>query len=45
MLQIAIPNKGSLSEDAITLVREAGYRCRPDEKELMVRDAANGLSH
>lgn len=41
MLQIALPNKGALSEDAVQLVREAGYRCRRLGRELMVRDAEN----
>lgn len=43
MLQIAIPNKGSLSEDAVELVREAGYRCRRDSRELMIRDPDNNV--
>lgn len=43
MVQIALPNKGSLSEDAVTIVREAGYRCRPDGRELRLVDADNGL--
>lgn len=43
MLQIALPNKGSLSEDSIRLVREAGYNCRRMGKELMVSDAENGI--
>lgn len=41
MLQIALPNKGVLSDDAVQLVQEAGYRVRRDRKELMARDAAN----
>lgn len=41
MLQIALPNKGALSDDAVELVREAGYRCRRLGRELMVRDAEN----
>lgn len=39
MLQIALPNKGGLSEEAVALVREAGYVCRRYGRELMVRDA------
>ncbi len=38
MLHIALPNKGGLSEDAVRLVREAGYACRRYGRELMVRD-------
>jgi len=43
VLQIALPNKGSLSEDAVTLVREAGYSCRRDDKTLAVRDSENDI--
>lgn len=43
MLHIALPNKGALSDDAIRLVNEAGYRCRRDRKELMVRDTENAV--
>jgi len=43
MLQIALPNKGSLSEDAIELAREAGYRCKRDSRELVVRDPDNDV--
>jgi ATP phosphoribosyltransferase len=43
MLQIALPNKGSLSEGAIELVREAGYRCKRDSRELVVRDPDNDV--
>ena len=41
MLKIAIPNKGSLSEDAVQLIREAGYNCRRYSRELIVLDNAN----
>ena len=41
MLQIALPNKGALSDDAVNLVRAAGYRCRRRGRELMVRDTQN----
>ncbi|MBI9087089.1 MAG: ATP phosphoribosyltransferase [Desulfobacterales bacterium] len=43
MLQIAIPNKGSLSEEAVRLVREAGYNCKRYSRELVVRDAAHSI--
>ncbi|MGN6162479.1 MAG: ATP phosphoribosyltransferase [Marmoricola sp.] len=42
-LRIAIPNKGSLSEAATNLMREAGYRQRTDSKELTVSDPDNGV--
>jgi ATP phosphoribosyltransferase len=41
MLNIALPNKGGLSQDAIQLVNEAGYTCRRYSRELFVRDSAN----
>lgn len=43
MLQIALPNKGSLSEEAVRLVREAGYVCRRYGRELVVRDGISGV--
>ena len=43
MLRIAVPNKGSLSEPAAAMLREAGYRGRRDTKELVVSDPANGI--
>ena len=43
MLKIAIPNKGSLSEDAVQLIREAGYNCRRYSRELIVFDNRNQL--
>ena len=43
MLAIAVPNKGSLSDEAVNLIREAGYSCRRDEKDLMVSDVENGV--
>ena len=43
MLRIAVPNKGSLSEPAAAMLREAGYRTRRDPKELVVTDAENGV--
>lgn len=41
MLRIALPNKGALSEDAVTLVREAGYKVRRGDKDLIARDPNN----
>src|SRR6478672_1768070 len=43
MLRIAVPNKGSLSEPAAAMLKEAGYRTRRDPKELVVADADNGV--
>ncbi|HEY2297328.1 MAG TPA: ATP phosphoribosyltransferase [Jatrophihabitans sp.] len=41
MLRIAVPNKGSLSEPASTMLAEAGYRQRSDHRELVLIDAEN----
>lgn len=43
MLKIALPNKGSLSEGAVQIVREAGYQCRRYGRELMARDSDNQI--
>ena len=43
MLRIAVPNKGSLSESAAEMLREAGYSIRRDPKELVVADPANDV--
>ncbi len=41
MLRIAVPNKGALSDDALALIKEAGYRCRRTDRELIVCDDEN----
>ena len=43
MLQIALPNKGALSGDAVDLADEAGYHCRRRGRELSVRDPDHGV--
>lgn len=43
MLRIAVPNKGSLSEAAVTMLKEAGYAVRRDSKELVLVDADNDI--
>ncbi len=43
MLRIAVPNKGSLSESSVEMLRESGYRVRRDSKELVVTDADNDV--
>lgn len=43
MLKIALPNKGSLSEEAVQLVRDAGYSCRRYARELIVCDKENDV--
>ena len=43
VLRIAVPNKGSLSEPATTMLAEAGYRTRRTGRELVLRDEAGGI--
>ena len=42
-LRIAVPNKGSLSQAASEMLREAGYKQRSDSKQLSITDTANGV--
>jgi ATP phosphoribosyltransferase len=42
MLRVAVPNKGSLSEPASQMLREAGYRQRANSAELVLQDLENG---
>jgi ATP phosphoribosyltransferase len=43
VLKIAVPNKGSLAEDASAMLKAAGYRQRWDLKDLVLLDEANGI--
>ena len=43
MLRVAVPNKGILSEAAISMLREAGYLVRRDPKDLHVIDKTAGI--
>ena len=43
VLRLAVPNKGSLSQDAVDMLREAGYRQRTDAKRLTLSDGENGV--
>ncbi|WP_194948099.1 ATP phosphoribosyltransferase [Actinomyces trachealis] len=43
MLRIAVPNKGSLSEPAVTMLKEAGYRTRRTGRELVLVDVENDV--
>lgn len=46
MLRVAVPNKGTLSEPAAEMLREAGYRQRDGAfggRDLTVLDVANGV--
>ena len=40
-LRVAVPNKGALSESAVEILSEAGYRRRTDPKDLTVVDPHN----
>ncbi|MBM9466779.1 ATP phosphoribosyltransferase [Nakamurella leprariae] len=43
MLRVAVPNKGTLSEPAAAMLREAGYRQRTEARDLTVLDTANDV--
>ena len=43
MLRIAVPNKGSLAEESIAILREAGYKQRIDSRDLILIDNENGV--
>jgi ATP phosphoribosyltransferase len=42
-LRVAVPNKGALSESAVDILSEAGYRRRTDPKDLTVIDPDNNV--
>lgn len=42
-LKLAVPNKGALSEGAVSLLQRAGYRCSRSGRELVVSDNENGI--
>ena len=41
MLRIAVPNKGSLAESSVAVLKEAGYRQRTDSRDLVLIDNDN----
>lgn len=43
MLRVAIPNKGILSENAVSILKEAGYATRRDQAELHHVDELNQI--
>lgn len=43
MLKIAVPNKGSLADASIAILKEAGYRQRVDSRDLVLSDPGNGV--
>jgi len=42
-MKIAVPNKGSLAELSIQVLKEAGYRQRTDARDLVLSDSENGV--
>jgi ATP phosphoribosyltransferase len=42
-LKVAVPNKGTLSDAAVTMLMEAGYAGRRDVRSLTVPDPANNV--
>lgn len=43
MLRIAVPNKGSLADSSIAILKEAGYRQRTDSRDLVLIDPDNSV--
>jgi ATP phosphoribosyltransferase len=43
MLRIAVPNKGSLADSSISVLKEAGYRQRSDSRDLVLIDPENNV--
>jgi len=43
LLKIALPNKGSLADDSIRILIEAGYRQRTDSRDLVTIDSDNDI--
>lgn len=43
MLRVAVPNKGSLAESSVAILKEAGYRQRSDSRDLVLTDSDNSV--
>ena len=43
MLRIAVPNKGSLADSSIAILKESGYRQRTDSRDLVLIDPENSV--
>ena len=43
MLRIAVPNKGSLADASIAILKEAGYNQRTDSRDLILVDSENNV--
>ena len=42
-MKIAVPNKGSLAESSVQILKEAGYRQRSDSRDLVLVDPENSV--
>ena len=42
-MKIALPNKGSLAESSVQILKEAGYRQRTNARDLVLHDNDNGI--
>ena len=42
-MKIALPNKGSLADSSIQILKEAGYKQRGDSRDLVLLDNENGI--
>ena len=42
-MKIALPNKGSLADASIQILKEAGYRQRSDARDLVLLDPENSV--
>ena len=42
-MKIAVPNKGSLADASIQVLKEAGYKQRNDSRDLVLSDPENGV--
>ena len=43
MLRVAVPNKGSLADSSIAILKEAGYRQRTDSRDLVLNDSESAI--
>ena len=43
MMKIAVPNKGSLAESSVQILKEAGYKQRNDSRDLVLLDPDNSV--
>ncbi len=43
MLRVAVPNKGSLADSSIEILKEAGYRQRTESRDLVLIDTDNNV--